>query len=298
MRIARNARIRGIALQVGLVGAILGAVLLLALTTVANLRARGIPLGFAFLNAPSGVPIAESLIRYSLHSTYARALPVGLVNSLVVSVLVILLASLPGLFLGIARLSGNPAVAALARGWAEIARNTPLLVLLLFVYGPSSPRPLRRRRGRSLPCGSPACCVPRSNCARVKPYFGTPLNAALSGLVLLALAAMVPGLLRWAVLEAAFLPAVPATCAAQGGACWSFVIAKSGQILFGIYPPAERWRPALVCVLWAGRCGRAAGGRARPVCGWRTWRPLSGGWAAALAWPWCRARPGAGCRSR
>lgn len=151
MSIVRNARIRGIALQVGLVGAILGAILLLAMTTVANLRARGIPLGFAFLGAPSGMPIAESLIRYSLDSTYARALLVGLVNTLVVSVLVILLASLLGLFLGIARLSGNPAVAALARGWVEIARNTPLLVLLLFVYGLWSLLPDARDAFQPLP---------------------------------------------------------------------------------------------------------------------------------------------------
>lgn len=111
---------------------------------------------------------------------------------------------------------------------------------------------------------------------RVTPYFGTPLNAALSCLVLLALAAMVPGLLRWAVLDAAFLPAVPATCAAQGGACWSFVIAKSGQILFGIYPPAERWRPALVCVLILVLLGWSV----RPS----SWRPgLAGLWLANLS---------------
>jgi general L-amino acid transport system permease protein len=67
---------------------------------------------------------------------------------------------------------------------------------------------------------------------------------ALSLAVLLALP-----VLRWAVLNAAFLPAIPETCQARTGACWSFVIAKHGQILFGIYPDDERWRPAVTCVL-------------------------------------------------
>ncbi len=73
--------------------------------------------------------------------------------------------------------------------------------------------------------------------------FGTPLNAVLSVASLGGLLWILPGLLRWLVIDAAFLPAEPRTCQAAAGACWSFVVAKSGQILFGIYPPDERWRP-------------------------------------------------------
>jgi len=83
----------------------------------------------------------------------------------------------------------------------------------------------------------------------LRPYFNTPLNAALSLVFLLGVSATLPGLLNWTILEAAFFPAVPATCKAATGACWSFVIAKSSQILFGIYPSDERWRPALVCAI-------------------------------------------------
>jgi general L-amino acid transport system permease protein len=79
--------------------------------------------------------------------------------------------------------------------------------------------------------------------------FNTPLNAAVSLLFLAGLAWVLPGLARWLVIDAAFLPAEPRTCQATTGACWSFVVAKLGQILFGIYPPDERWRPALACVL-------------------------------------------------
>ena len=84
---------------------------------------------------------------------------------------------------------------------------------------------------------------------------GTPFNAVLTILFLSAIAWMLPGILRWLVFDAAILPAQPETCQGAKGACWSFVIAKSSQILFGIYPPDERWRPALVCLLILGLLG-------------------------------------------
>lgn len=83
----------------------------------------------------------------------------------------------------------------------------------------------------------------------IKSLFGSPINSLVTlGLVFL-LVKTLPGFLSWAILDAAFFPAIPETCKASSGACWSFVIAKSGQILVGVYPFAERWRPTLVCVL-------------------------------------------------
>ena len=89
----------------------------------------------------------------------------------------------------------------------------------------------------------------------IAKMFSTPLNVALTLVLLAAIAWIAPGLLRWLVLDAAFLPAEPQTCQAANGACWSFVIAKSSQILFGIYPPDERWRPAIVCLMILGLLG-------------------------------------------
>ncbi len=89
----------------------------------------------------------------------------------------------------------------------------------------------------------------------VARMFNTPLNALLSVMFIGGLVWALPGLFRWFILNAAILPAEPKTCQATPGACWSFVIAKSGQILFGIYPPDERWRPALVCLLILGLLG-------------------------------------------
>lgn len=76
--------------------------------------------------------------------------------------------------------------------------------------------------------------------------FGSPLNALLTLLVAWAAWAAATPLVQWAILDAVLLPTQPAACRDAEGACWSFVVAKSGQILFGIYPIEERWRPMLV----------------------------------------------------
>jgi general L-amino acid transport system permease protein len=110
----------------------------------------------------------------------------------------------------------------------------------------------------------------------LKPYIGTPLNAVLTLAFAALLVAVIPGAVRWAVLDAAFFPAEPQTCRATSGACWSFVLAKSGQLLFGIYPPDERWRPALVCIGILALLGLSV----RPS----SWRPrLALIWVTALA---------------
>jgi general L-amino acid transport system permease protein len=87
---------------------------------------------------------------------------------------------------------------------------------------------------------------------RLMPYFGTPLNAVLSVVFILAFIKILPGLFNWLIFDAAFFPAEPQTCANAAGACWSFVIAKSGQLFLGIYPFDERWRPTLACALIIG----------------------------------------------
>jgi general L-amino acid transport system permease protein len=103
-------------------------------TTIANLTARGIPLGLDFLSRSSGMPIAETFLSFSPDESYGRAILVGVVNTLVVAAIAIVLASIAGLLVGIGRLSSNPLVAGLCRIWVETARNTPALVLLLFLY--------------------------------------------------------------------------------------------------------------------------------------------------------------------
>lgn len=82
-----------------------------------------------------------------------------------------------------------------------------------------------------------------------KLLFGSPLNATLTLVFGALLVAAVPPMLRWLVIDAVLFNPDPNACRAASGACWSFVYAKSGQLLFGIYPIDERWRPSLVCLL-------------------------------------------------
>lgn len=79
--------------------------------------------------------------------------------------------------------------------------------------------------------------------------FGSPLNAALTVVLGALLLAGLAPLARWAVLDAVWIDPDPASCRAAAGACWNFVWAKMGQLLFGIYPYELRWRPGLACVI-------------------------------------------------
>ena len=126
------------ALAVVVVCAILG---LIAAQVVANLRARGIASGFAYLFRTAGFEIAPGLLPYSSRDTYAWALAVGLVNTLRVSLLGMAIATVLGFGIGLARLSRVRVVSALAAAYVEAFRNTPLLLQLLFWYSLSQALP-------------------------------------------------------------------------------------------------------------------------------------------------------------
>jgi len=95
---------------------------------------RGMPLTYQFLKEPAGFPVAESYIAYEPTMSFGRAFTVGLVNTLVVSVSGIVLATLLGLIVGLARLSSNWLVNRTALAFIEFHRNIPLLVLLFLWY--------------------------------------------------------------------------------------------------------------------------------------------------------------------
>ena len=98
-----------------------------------GLRRSNIPGGFGFLRLTAGFPISEG-IAFQPSDTYARAFLVGIVNTLRVSVLGIILATLLGTLVGIGRLSTNWLLRTVAGAYVEVIRNTPLLVQLIFWY--------------------------------------------------------------------------------------------------------------------------------------------------------------------
>ena len=99
-----------------------------------NIESRGIHTGFDFLGVESGFDIAEHLIDYSSTSSNLRVFCVGLINTIVVSVVGIIFASIIGLVIGIARLSNNWLIAKLSGGYIELFRNIPILLQILFWY--------------------------------------------------------------------------------------------------------------------------------------------------------------------
>lgn len=102
--------------------------------TLHNLAARNIKTGFDFLHREAGFAIGETPIPYSPADTYGRAIAVGLLNTLRVSVLGIVAATLLGTILGVARLSRNWLLSRMAGAYIEIFRNIPLLLQLFFWY--------------------------------------------------------------------------------------------------------------------------------------------------------------------
>ncbi|MFT2110572.1 amino acid ABC transporter permease [Marinomonas sp. 2405UD68-3] len=100
----------------------------------ANLANRGISTGFTFLNEPAGFPVLIHLIEYTEADTYGRAFVVALLNTFVISFIGIVLATLIGIVMGLARLSNNWLVARLATVYIETLRNIPLLLQMFFWY--------------------------------------------------------------------------------------------------------------------------------------------------------------------
>ncbi|MFN4283431.1 MAG: amino acid ABC transporter permease [Alphaproteobacteria bacterium] len=127
-------QVRGIFYQVFAVALIGSAIWWLASNTIDNLNSRNIATGFHFLGREAGFEIGENLIAYSPADSYFKALLVGVLNTLRVAVIGIVLATIIGTIIGIARLSKNWLVAKLASIYVEIVRNIPLLLQLFFWY--------------------------------------------------------------------------------------------------------------------------------------------------------------------
>lgn len=125
---------RALIYQVLILGLVGLAVWYLASNTLHNLAARNISTGFAFLHEEAGFAIGESMVEYSAASTYGHAVVVGLLNTLKVSVIGVIAATLLGTLLGISRLSKNWLLVRLSGMYIEVMRNIPLLLQLFFWY--------------------------------------------------------------------------------------------------------------------------------------------------------------------
>ncbi|MCU0837852.1 MAG: amino acid ABC transporter permease [Rhodospirillales bacterium] len=129
-----NRRVRGVLYQIIVLGGVVALAAYLVDNTLHNLERRSIATGFDFLGREAGFGISETLIDYSPADTYFHALLVGLFNTLKVSIIGIVLATVLGTIAGIARLSRNWLVAQFATFYVETLRNIPVLLQLFFWY--------------------------------------------------------------------------------------------------------------------------------------------------------------------
>ena len=100
----------------------------------ANLQSQRITSGFGFLSHNAGFDVSQSLIPYSGSDTYTRVFLVGLLNTLLVSVIGIFFATVIGFLVALGRLSPNWLLARISGGYVELVRNLPVLFQILFWY--------------------------------------------------------------------------------------------------------------------------------------------------------------------
>lgn len=133
-KIWNDPKFRSVIYQIFAILFVVAGIWYLVSNTLHNLSARNIATGFDFLSREAGFAIGESIIEYSPADTYSTALTVGLLNTLRAAVIGIVLATILGTIIGIARLSSNWLIAKLSSIYVEVMRNIPLLLQLFFWY--------------------------------------------------------------------------------------------------------------------------------------------------------------------
>jgi general L-amino acid transport system permease protein len=127
-------KVRSIAVQSALVLVVAYFAWSIFNNTVANLREANIASGFGFLESTAGFDLSFTLIPYSESSTYGRAVVVGILNTMLVAVCGIILATIIGFIVGVMRLSKNWLVSKVAEVYIEVMRNIPLLIQIFIWY--------------------------------------------------------------------------------------------------------------------------------------------------------------------
>jgi general L-amino acid transport system permease protein len=102
--------------------------------TIENMSQRGMSAGFDFLGVSAGFGIGFTLVPYREGDSYLRVFMVGIANTMLVAVVAIVLSTVLGLIVGLARLSNNWVIRNVARWYIEVLRNTPLLLQIIAWY--------------------------------------------------------------------------------------------------------------------------------------------------------------------
>src|SRR4030088_3849780 len=124
----------GFALQILFVAALVWIGYEIVANARANLQAQRITSGFGFLNNTAGFDVSQNLIPYSGSDTYTRVFLVGLLNTLLVSIIGIFFATVIGFMVALGRLSPNWLLSRISGAYVELVRNLPVLFQILFWY--------------------------------------------------------------------------------------------------------------------------------------------------------------------
>jgi len=129
-----DAAFRGFVAQALVIITVLGVGVYMVGNAQSAMEKRGITTGFAFLFEEAGFSIGDSLISFSSTDTFLRAYGVAILNTLKVSAISLVIATLVGVLLGIMRLSKNVLIAKFSSAYVELFRNTPQLLQIVFWY--------------------------------------------------------------------------------------------------------------------------------------------------------------------
>ncbi|HEV2546976.1 MAG TPA: ABC transporter permease subunit [Stellaceae bacterium] len=129
----RSERVRSVVFQLAIVAIVVAIFAFFASNAAENVHRQGIASGFGFLQREAAFEIGNKVVPFNPANSYGWALLVGFVNTLTVSAVGIVFATLLGFVVGLARLSTNWLVSRLALSYVEAFRNTPL-ILQLFVW--------------------------------------------------------------------------------------------------------------------------------------------------------------------
>jgi general L-amino acid transport system permease protein len=138
----RDERVLRVIAQVVSSVLVIGLIIFLVINFFEAAEQRGLSLGYDFLEGAAGFPISESVIPYDPSNSFLYAFWVGILNTLKVSLIGIIAATLLGTLVGLARLSSNWLVSRIALIYIEFHRNIPLLIYLFlwfFVVGQKLP---------------------------------------------------------------------------------------------------------------------------------------------------------------
>ena len=122
-----------IAVQVAVLAGAVAIGALLVATLTSNIAGTRLGFDLGFLGQRAGFEISDKPITFNANDTFARAFAIGIINTLLVSATGVVLATVLGIVVGVARLSSNWLASKIAAGYVEAMRNTPLLVQLVLI---------------------------------------------------------------------------------------------------------------------------------------------------------------------